>query len=109
MRHIRFAPAMVEAIRSGHKTMTFRLTPREPGDYIVDESGHPIYEHVDTGVRIRVVRNFYVEDLVAYAERYFAEEGFESPSAFLDFVRNLYVTDDCPSGYANVFEVLKVG
>jgi hypothetical protein len=34
LRRIRFKPELVEAIRSGRKMMTFRLTERPTGDYV---------------------------------------------------------------------------
>ena len=86
--------------------MTFRTTRRALGDYVVEEGGQPLFVHVDTGLRIRIMRAFKVNDVKQYAAKYFKEEGFDSPQEFLKYLQRLY--GELPlTGYAHVFKLIR--
>ncbi len=90
MKRIRFSIKNIEKINAGKKTMTYRLTVRKKGDYIVEEGGHPYFKHIDTGVRITILRDYNVPDIELYAHQFFRREGFESPQAFLAEIMEIY-------------------
>ena len=103
MRRIRFKPELIEAIRQGRKTMTFRTTERPHGDYIVEEGGHPYWVHIDTGLRICICLSWSVGNIEKYADEYYDLEGFSSPQEFLDYVSKLYKGKLPKGGWAHVF------
>lgn len=107
MRRIRFAPEMIQAIKSGRKVMTFRLTERKAGNYIVEEGGRPYWVHRDTGLRISICQTWEVKDIAGYADRYFDLEGFESPQEFMKYVRALYRGNLPSGGWAHLFWAAK--
>lgn len=51
MRRTRFKPELIEAIRQGRKTMTFRTSERPYG--IVEEGGHSYWAKFSKGLRIK--------------------------------------------------------
>jgi hypothetical protein len=107
LRRIRLKPELVEAIRSGRKMMTFRLTERPTGDYTVEEAGHPHWVHIDTGLRISIYQTWEVTDFSEYANEYFDLEGFESPQRFTDYVSSLYGGKLPLRGWAHLFWAAK--
>ena len=107
MRRIRFTPEMIEAIKQGRKTMTFRMTKRRTGLYIVEEGGHPYYQHIKAGFVINITHVWKVHDTHEYATKYYAQEGFRTPAEFEEYLAKVH-NDWLPSwGYAHIFEVVK--
>lgn len=107
MRRIRFKPELIEKIRQGRKSMTFRETEKPKGMYIVEEGGKPYYIHVDSGIRIRIVSSFPVSNTYEYIKNCYEPEGFSSPQEFEDYLRKLYKGKIPPAGYGHRFEVVK--
>jgi len=108
MRRIRFRPELIMKLRKGKKTMSFRKSVKPNGFYIVEEGGHPIFEHIDTGIRIKIVRNYNVPDIELYAHQFYDQEGFKSPQEFLEYIKKLYRGHLPKHGWGHRFEVLGV-
>lgn len=108
MRRIRFKRELIEAIRRGEKTMTFRTRPRARGVYLVEEGGHPRWRHIDAGIVIEIKDMRPVSDVRRYAEEFYRQEGFNSPEDFLSYARSLYKHELPRSGWTHIFEVLEL-
>lgn len=106
MRRIRFAPEMIEAIKQG-KTMTFRITKRRTGPYIVEEGGHPYYKHIEAGIVIDITRVWKVHDTHEYATKYYKQEGFGSPAEFEEYLAKIHNGWLPGWGYAHLFKIIE--
>ena len=83
---IRFARRFLPAVLSGRKTCTTRQTPKgKPGDVlpVADEDGN--LQGFD--IRLLSVERVRLGDV---AERFFADEGFDSPEGFIEAWREIY-------------------
>lgn len=85
---IRLRERTIKETRRGRKIQTLRNTPRKLGDYIVEEGGHSWFEHIDTGLRIRIKKVWRVDDIDTYILEDYALEGFDSPADMVEFMRN---------------------
>ena len=92
---ISFSPDLLPLIANGTKTITFRRSLYPPGVYAVNGGD----------LRIRITEVWWTRT-EEHAALHFREEGFASPSEFLDFLARVY--GKVPrSGFAHRFMVIE--
>jgi len=107
---MRFGKRMIEAVRQGRKTLTIRKSPRKLGVKIVEEGGRTFYDHVDTGLRIRITEVWPIHDIDTYVLENYDAEGFDSPADMVKYIRNdLKMKKFPPCMWAHRFYLIRGG
>lgn len=107
---MRFAKKLEKKVREGRKIQTLRKNPLKLGVKTIEEGGRSYYDHVDTGMRIRITEVWPVHDIDTYVIENYAPEGFDSPADMVNYIRNdLKMKKFPPCIWAHRFYLIRGG